>query len=529
MKRTFNLAENDDLNVVPLTTVYEMEGDDSEVGSVSVSDWWCRMVHYYDLSVDDEQEEVIEYPVGDYEVFDMTMRDAYEADLEWVVDAQVRGIRQPSRAASSLIDGSFHQVVLDSGADLSVMPRAWLEAGIGAKTSGGPTVRMVDAQGGIMPNLGTRCVTVDLGQACVQEIFHASDVDTPLLSLGRLLKKGWSLAHGDNMLRLCNDEEEVAIPVSFKKNSLVIDAQVFAVQGVESPEPREQRPVGEQEAIVQALNQPRSIVQTTYNIHAQGPEWGFLECGDPCVLTYGKARYDPSEDLGIQLWKYRATLAYRHGDWELIDYEEPLEDLVNLSEPLTQEGEVQIPIFTVMRRSKGHDPEHYGMELIADNPVKQADDKGVMDPVFSSFFGPEMEEDEEVIDLPGVELPGVHLQDQLDQSQQASPAPVLLPGNSDEHVNVDGVRLGPEHELTHVPFKKWCEFCASSRSRRDAHWQDDERHDTEGGDPIICFDFFYVDVGGQELEFLRAKPEDRELCPQINRDVQSNSASVERR
>ena len=65
VKRIFNLAENDDLNVVPLTTVYEMEGDDSEVGSVSVSDWWCRMVHYYDLSVDDEQEEVIEYPVGD--------------------------------------------------------------------------------------------------------------------------------------------------------------------------------------------------------------------------------------------------------------------------------------------------------------------------------------------------------------------------------------------------------------------------------------------------------------------------------
>ena len=136
-----------------------------------------------------------------------------------------------------------------------------------------------------MPNLGSRCVTLDLGQACVQEIFHASDVDTPLLSLGRLLKKGWSLSHLNNMLHLCNVEEEVAIPVSFKKNSLVIDAQVFAVQGVEIPEHQEVEAVGEQEAAVQALNQPRIIVQTTYNIHAQGPGWQFLECGDPCVLT----------------------------------------------------------------------------------------------------------------------------------------------------------------------------------------------------------------------------------------------------
>ena len=582
VKRVFNLAENDDLNVVPLTTVYEMEGDDSEVGSVSVSEWWCRMVQSYDLFADEDQHEVIDYPVGEYEVFDMTMHDAYEADLEWVVDAQVRGIRQPSSAvASSLVDGSYHQVVLDSGADLSVMPRAWLEAGIGVESTGGPTVRMVDAQGGIMPNLGSRCVTLDLGQACVQEIFHASDVDTPLLSLGRLLKKGWSLSHLNNMLHLCNVEEEVAIPVSFKKNSLVIDAQVFAVQGVEIPEHQEVEAVGEQEAAVQALNQPRIIVQTTYNIHAQGPGWQFLECGDPCVLTWGKARHDPSDDLGIHLWKYRTTLAFRHGEWELVDYEEPLEGLASLSEQLTQEGEEQIPIFTVMHRSKGRDPEHYGMEFIADNPMKKADDKGASDPVFSSFFGTEREDDEEVIDIPGVELPGVHMEDQPDQSKQPSPAPVLLPGNSDEHVNVDGIRLGPdssarelragcqrlglgmsgsktvlynrllshskkraledaialenaarphehqprpepqpeqptpaqiaEHELTHVPFKKWCEFCTSSRSRRDAHRQDDERHDTEGGDPIICFDFFYVDVGGQELDFLRQKPEDKEL------------------
>ena len=77
-------------------------------------------------------------------------------------------------------------------------------------------MRMMDAQGGLMANLGSRRVTMDLGQACVQEVFHASDVDVPLLSLGRLLKKGWSLEHRSNMLHLCNDGEGVEILVSFK-------------------------------------------------------------------------------------------------------------------------------------------------------------------------------------------------------------------------------------------------------------------------------------------------------------------------
>ena len=304
------------------------------------------MVQHYDLHMNDGEQEVIECPLSACEVHDLTMFDAYEADQAWVSSAQVRGVKQHAQAsASSLVEGSFHQVVLDSGADLSVMPRAWLEAGVGTRNEGGPSVRMMDAQGGIMQNFGSRFVTLDLGQACAQEVFHAPDVDAPLLSLGRLLKNGWSLAHRNNMLHLCNDEEEVEIPVSFKRNSLVVDAQVFAVQDRGTPEP-------EEEAKVQALDQPQIVVQTTHNTQAQGPEWEFLECGDPCFLTRGKARYDPSSMLGIQLWKYRTTLAFRNGEWELIDYEEPLEGLKNLSEPITQEGEEQIPIFTVMHRDK---------------------------------------------------------------------------------------------------------------------------------------------------------------------------------
>ena len=45
-----------------------------------------------------------------------------------------------------------------------------------------------------------RTVSLDLGQAVLQEKFYASSVATPLLSLGRLLRKGWNLEHRNNML-----------------------------------------------------------------------------------------------------------------------------------------------------------------------------------------------------------------------------------------------------------------------------------------------------------------------------------------
>ena len=61
-------------------------------------------------------------------------------------------------------------------------------------------------------------------------------VGTPLLSLGRLLRKGWSLSHRNNTLCLCF--EDVSVPVSFRRNSLVVEATVRNVEASEmSPIP----------------------------------------------------------------------------------------------------------------------------------------------------------------------------------------------------------------------------------------------------------------------------------------------------
>ena len=51
--------------------------------------------------------------------------------------------------------------------------------------------------------------------------------------------------------------------------------------------------------------------------------------------------------------QYVPTLAFRDGEWELIEYEEPVIGLMNLAEPIVPAGDEDIPIFTVMHREKG--------------------------------------------------------------------------------------------------------------------------------------------------------------------------------
>ena len=125
-------------------------------------------------------------------------------------------------------DPNVCEVVLDSGADVSVMPVEWLDHGFGSVAHG--QVRTQDAQGNSMPCQGSRLITLDLGPICVQEQFYASAVSTPLMSLGRLLRQGWSVEQRHGNLCLCNIPEEVEIPISFKRNSLVVQASVHMVQ-----------------------------------------------------------------------------------------------------------------------------------------------------------------------------------------------------------------------------------------------------------------------------------------------------------
>ena len=59
------------------------------------------------------------------------------------------------------------------------------------------------------------------------------------------------------------------------------------------------------------------------------------------------------------------------------------------------------------------------------------------------------------------------------------------------------------HNLTHIPFAKWCPICVSTRSRRDSHVQGSEAHRSRSEVPTIALDFFYADVDGGDLHFMQ--------------------------
>ena len=548
VKRVFNLASDDH---VPETVIYTIAEGHSD--RESVDSWWCRVVQCVDLFEQDD-DEVIDYDCASYTVYDMTTTDAYPEDFDWVV----RGVHGHIPEAPVLWerDPNVCEVVLDSGADVSVMPVAWLDHGFGSVAHG--QVRMQDAQGNSMPCQGSRLITLDLGPICVQEQFYASAVSTPLMSLGRLLRQGWSVEQRHGNLCLCNVPEEVEIPISFKRNSLVVQASVHMVQTSD-------------EAVKPVVSHPgganRVVVEVNFPFDHVDGQWGFLACGDPAFMTTGRTFIDPSPKMGIHLWKYRTTLIQIGEQWEMCDFQEPLEHCASLEEPLP--GVIMpVSVLTIMHRAE-RTLEQCGIGVLSEFKFE--------DPKL-----PEVPEIPEVIDIPMEER-----EDPPPPQPPAAPPGVMLQGGGDDHVVVEGIRLGPEsnaaalkaacrslgigssgskahlfkrllnhmkrrqfedalaleqaakplehepraqstphtpteeeialHNLTHVPYKSWCPQCISSRSRRDRHDQGGENHASPGGFPCISFDFWYTKISGKEYHFMERAPEnDKEVLTMLS-------------
>ena len=83
-----------------------------------------------------------------------------------------------------------YEVVLDSGADISVMPFDW-EA-LGNEDPHESHLELRDAQGANMPHRGARVLELDVGDDLViQERFVVTSVGSPLLALGKMFRQGW--------------------------------------------------------------------------------------------------------------------------------------------------------------------------------------------------------------------------------------------------------------------------------------------------------------------------------------------------
>ena len=67
----------------------------------------------------------------------------------------------------------------------------------------------------------------------IEDDFIVASAQSPLISLGRLLHRGWSLSPGDGAtgarVNLISPDGDAAVPLQFKRNSLAIFASIRVV------------------------------------------------------------------------------------------------------------------------------------------------------------------------------------------------------------------------------------------------------------------------------------------------------------
>ena len=170
-----------------------------------------------------ECEELgFEVPTG-VPVIGMHLQDDDEIEAEKVETDNEQRVCMISSGSRDSGGSVWHEVTLDSGADLSVLPMSFLN--VGEPVEDDERMRMVDAQGKRIQYAGiTKASLLVKGwnnqEIIINEKFVVGNVKTPLLCAGKMLRQGWEVKHGTHGLCLSHGEKQVEIPLQMSKNSL---------------------------------------------------------------------------------------------------------------------------------------------------------------------------------------------------------------------------------------------------------------------------------------------------------------------
>ena len=215
-------------------------------------------------------------------------------------------------------------IVLYSGADISLLPRSMADRGMSQML--GRAV-LENAQGSQLAYgrklAQIECESAD-GSVLIEDDFIVASVQTPLVSMGRLLQKGWRLCPGDSEtgVQLQAPDAQCMIPLYFRKNSLALFGAINRVQQV--PDERQ----GELPEMKNRDDDDVLIVQTVMKLHdffwesyslrswKTGPE------GNPFKFNYSSRCFENAQLMwSIHWWPLRSTLIRKADDsWELVEH-----------------------------------------------------------------------------------------------------------------------------------------------------------------------------------------------------------------
>lgn len=130
-------------------------------------------------------------------------------------------------------DGELYSILLDSGADATVFPATFLDAG--SKVSGEVT-RLHDAQGGVIPVQDMRDVEIHLldqhGKVVVlkERVAVSEHVHQPILCYGKMLECGWGIESRQQTLV---HDAGIQVPLDLQNRSIVVKGCIRMLSDVE--------------------------------------------------------------------------------------------------------------------------------------------------------------------------------------------------------------------------------------------------------------------------------------------------------
>ena len=189
-------------------------------------------------------------------------------------------------------------VILDSGADTSVLPLHFSDVG---QQCASPSTTFVDAQGCPLA-VSTTCVaTLQFGNVAFKEKFIVADVTMPLIAHGHIIKSGWSLIQGDS--GPCLVKGNNATPVHYRNNSLCARGAISMVSEVQPED---------------ALPSVR-VVQLGIVLRTLAGGWNKLSPHLFAIRTTLPKYVDTTMAPADELMWLRTTLVCRDGSgWEVI-------------------------------------------------------------------------------------------------------------------------------------------------------------------------------------------------------------------
>ena len=440
-------------------------------------------------------------------------------------------------------------IILDSGSDVSLLPMSFLaDSGNTAKEH-----NLRDCQGQKLHTTGTKdaeLIVSDVGnmQAVLKQQFIVGDVTNCLLSLGQMLRKGWSISKTDECgsgLALISPDEQLKVPVEYRGDSLSItawircvtdDSGVCVAESSSSNMPSE--PLWVQTVFVK--------VQDEFDL-ARKLDWELSETGTPYRIQRGRRFCDPRQLWG-RYWPYRSTLIRKTDSdrWELVELSVAYHELDDCGAliPECSPG-LDYDVLTIMAVSP-HELSYIG-SLADEQPIVGVADipevEGVGDP---GAAGPS----EEIGEVAAPQLEGVVTPDEivindivlkptspvkdlraaskflgisqagsktrmfericschilalrrrsLELAEQRYAEEEVIPQEAYSSTRQPSERERRLHEITHLPFRKWCPFCVSGKSRADYKHPVGAEEVQQREHPVVQLDVMFGPSGNSVL------------------------------